>query len=428
MNPWLAWKSVTRGKIIQTKVQCSYRGKTSCDGTGVYDLYPFPDDGLVWCYLGPNKTRERSQNLLLLSETNATTTPDMVRRIYIVEGPSVVDYPDFVQSIDVVIDQGNTTTSSRFTESNGDVYIPTSRPYVVVCSLFTVIKSAVLTSLSDKFDEYTADYLDTNDRNGYPRPLKFHKHWLDSIHQVEPTLSNKTTSAIVNVTGNVTYPPRIRSKASTNPVMIQFAQTVQLESHPELYNALLLQVSLGGAFAHILSFTSPTGSQYTVGRDVELLDSMMPEPRLSYPPSSPFLLQSFKEGYGFRLSSRTGIFGVVVLIVHMVIVLFGSLWIQFWQRKVISAWNTVPDYLALGIGSSISGHELENTCAGISGKETLKILVAVGVTTSEHLAISMVGEAVDELDSEGHPRPVLTRFGDRYGFKISGGGGKEKLE
>lgn len=73
----------------------------------------------------------------------------------------------------------------------------------------------------------------------------------------------------------------------------------------------------------------------------------------------------------------------------------------------ISVWNTISDYFELGIGSSINGRALENTCAGISGARTLGTVIVVGETTLEHLETAVVNG-----DTGYRPQSVLAR--NRY--------------
>lgn len=132
----------------------------------------------------------------------------------------------------------------------------------------------------------------------------------------------------------------------------------------------------------------------------------MPEP-LPPPDNIRFTINVCDQGYGFRLSSRVGILAVALLILHAVIVLVGSLWQLFWERSVINAWHTVPEYLALGLGGTLQDGVLDNTCAGITAGESLRAIVKVGVTTPEHLELQ-VGTVM---------KPALGRFEAKYGSR-----------
>lgn len=168
-----------------------------------------------------------------------------------------------------------------------------------------------------------------------------------------------------------------------------------------------------------MSAMHPSDTQYT-NRSFEDLpaDSRPETPRwYSQPPTR--VISVFNLGYGFRLSTRTSILGITVLLAHAVIVMLGSLWQLFWERKIILGWGTIHDYVALALGSDIPD-ELNNTCAGISNTQTLQTVVKVGETTNDHLEIAIIERRLDM-------KPVLSRVG-KYGSHGAGGRLKEKLE
>lgn len=168
----------------------------------------------------------------------------------------------------------------------------------------------------------------------------------------------------MNATGNGTFGIQHSTSLVRNPTLLQFARTLIEPYEQKMYNdswnwmvveAAELEVVLGGAFASILLYLPPVTSQYVLPPSLQ-----MPNQRYYYTAPTNFTLV-YDQGYGFRLSSRTGILGMIVLLFHGVIVLFGSLWQLFRWRRVIKTWRSVPEYLALGIESSEDQPELLNT-------------------------------------------------------------------
>lgn len=414
LKRWSERMYVTDGKAIEAQVKCRYRRKEPC-GTAM--------NSSNWCYKsgindGPMDTLRSSQDLLLLEEqdqTNVTNIPP--RRVYMAEGSKMQNDSKFVTSIEVIFDG---------TYLADGVRAPAATQNVTVCSISATIKAVIISSLDVKFDAWYVKYLDyyqtrPDGVNVPPRKIIYHEHWLDAIHDLG---SGPSPTSRINITGNVTYPQRNMSKPATNPTLFRFGKTFLNDDSDRLghydysESAAVAEVAVGGAFLFVLSHMNASSSQYSVGSEVVLPDSLMPEPRQLYVQKPGYIIKVYNLGYGFRLSSRTSILGMVILIAHATIAVLGSLWQLFWERKVIKAWDTVPDYLALGLGSSVEGNGAENTCAGISEKRTLQKVVVVGETTSEHLEIILATEPL--------PKPVLN--GTKYGCRGSGGKVKEKLE
>lgn len=53
----------------------------------------------------------------------------------------------------------------------------------------------------------------------------------------------------------------------------------------------------------------------------------------------------------YRLSNRTGIVGVIVLVLHAVTVIAASLWQLIFVKCIILGWKGTPQYAMLGAGS-----------------------------------------------------------------------------
>lgn len=73
-----------------------------------------------------------------------------------------------------------------------------------------------------------------------------------------------------------------------------------------------------------------------------LHDGMMSERGVHSLGSKGHTIRSNSQGYGFRLSPKADILAVTLLILHAVIVFFGSVWQLFCGRCLMAAWNTVP--------------------------------------------------------------------------------------
>lgn len=407
---WSGRKYVTDGMGIQSHVQCRQSWKLPCTGTYSNSSH--------WCYLdttGNNSALIRSSHNLLLMDGTATGASP--KGVYMTEGPSLPNqYSKFRFSFEVLIDLGNDP-------KNGPNSNQPDAGNITICSISTMLRPMTISSLHIPFSPQFADYHQSTAENEFSRAGIYHENYLYYVHDCPPALTNNETTSTITTYLNFTYPPRNMSKPSNNPCFTRFAKIfLNSDSGSALFTqqnlrqgqveAAALEIVVGGAFLQLIAYLNPTSSQYSVATRLILPESLMPEARDSFPDTTTYVLKVYNQGYGFRLSSRTGLLGMIVLIAHAIIAVFGSLWLVLWERMVISAWNTIPDYLALGIGSSITGQALENTCAGISGARTLGTVIVVGETTPEHLEITIVSG-----DTGNRPQSVLVRnrYGDKYG-------------
>lgn len=421
---------MTKAMGIESRVQCRQKRKQRC--TGIFSSTS------SWCYLGGTgddsiAPLRSSQDLLLMDGVGTGVTSS---RVYMVEGPSLPnEYYKFRASFEVLIDLGPEPPYLSNFDNQTDTYDELEPGNITICALSTTLRPTVVSSLQIPFSPEYARYVSqsTNENDG-SRTLIYHEHYLDYIHLWQPTPANDGITKIIIPSKNFTYPPWNMSRPSTNPSLTRFAQIFlagnsrsEKEAQRNLrlgqLEAAALEIIVGGAFLHLIALINPTNSQYSVGPALTLPHSLMPEPRLTFPDTTTYVLNVYNQGYGFRLSSRTGLLGMIVLIAHAIIAVLGSLWLVVWERKVISAWITIPDYLALGIGSSIPGRALDNTCAGISGSETLGTFVVVGETTPQHLEITVADSATGS-----RPLSVLTRnrYGEKYGQQDSTSRGTDK--
>lgn len=82
-------------------------------------------------------------------------------------------------------------------------------------------------------------------------------------------------------------------------------------------------ISPPGNNSHICELP-PSDSQYALPPGVKLSDTFLPRQKF-YDRAANFKIQVYNQGYGYRLSSRTGKLRVVVLLGHAFIALLGSL-------------------------------------------------------------------------------------------------------
>lgn len=365
--------------------------------------------------------------------------------IYITEGPRLTNYTDFASSLEVVIDEKY--------QNPGDLAMSTT-PAVIVCSLSARVLSATISSADVVFTANIADYHEYQvlaDGTHEPAlPLIYHKHWLDSLDLIKSDDYLYDEGALETATGNVTFSRRNSSRVTSNPALQLFAATLMPFNETINYarnltwvnstmEAAEIEVILGGAFAAILLFLPPCESQYMVPEGMKMSGTSMPQQHL-YDLVHQLNVQVYNQGYGFRLSTHTGRFAVALLCCHILIALWGSLW-QLFRWKITAGWGTIPDYLALGLGSPLEQIGLDNTCAGISSKRTFQTIVRVGVRIPTHLEVAVleptalvsavaVGEDVKlGVDVQS---PLLTlepaMVAVKYGSREKGSRRKEKLE
>lgn len=407
---------------MTVEVNCHSRPKEPCAS----QIATADNRTTNWCPRDLVLLFQNIKNYESLAPSNAS---NYLSRVYMTEGPRTQKYPKFTDSYQLIFDRGyvpwNRSLGVLSNKTFTNVPIPSSK--VIVCSILTTIEPAVVTSLDVRFTPVYAEYPSSENKT----ILLFHERWLDGTNWLREDYSDIPKPF---TTGNLTLPPRNMSEPTGNRLLGRFGEVLNQAldvvlvryEDPErpgiLANnkAVHLETAVSGAFLSVYNELDDSDSQYPFNSTDLLPESLMPEPPNYYQiPTATITAYNF--GYGFRLSSRTGILGVTILVAHVVIVLFGSLWQLFWLRRVISAWDTIPDYVALGLGSVIPPAKvLENTCAGIAATKTLQTIVMVGETTDLHLEIA-VGEQVPGTGV----RSVLGKL-DKYGSRD--GGAKEKLE
>lgn len=383
---------------IVTEVNCAFQPKKACP--------PSIDPGTApWClddFSGP------SQNLILLAqkiEDNDAQFPNRslaIGRVYITEGRRTETNPAFFDSLLLVFNRGVVPwrNSPDFLSNDTRIKIAIPTKNMTVCSIATTLTPAVLTAFKIRVDGKFADYsLHGN------RTIQFHERWLDHASMIP-----KPQGTIQLVSGNFTFPPRSMVQPIINPTLMGYGKAVNfMDPRAPCGDPAWLEIVIGGGFASRLSWLGRSTSQYAIHPNVTLPDALMPEPRLQTPGNKGYTIKVYNQGYAFRLSMKVGILGVMLLILHAVIVLVGSLWQLVWERSVFHAWNTVPEYMALGLGSDLPDGVLENTCAGIRAGESLRTIVKVGVTAPEHLELGVGKTGM---------KSVLGHFEAKYGSRV----------
>lgn len=299
------------------------------------------------------------------------------------EGPKSEQYPNFVTSMDIVLFEWSNRTGVLNTNNGED-----PAPGIIKCTLSTVVRSAVATNSEIDMSCQYADYSDyqvlVNGTKEASLPLLFHEHRLGSVSAMSV---NNSLLKSTRIGPAVVEPiPRNQSQLTVNQALQQLANVVLA---PYRYEALIhtrgitwpeveaaeLEVTLGGAFASILMYMDPSHSQYRLSPGLTLPDTFIPHQHFYQVPTT-IRLEAYNLGYGFRLSSRTGKIGVAVLLLHALIALVGSFW-QLLRCRVVTAWGTIPEYLALGLGSPSGQPGLANTSIGITASHTLQSVVRV---------------------------------------------------
>lgn len=384
-----------------------------------------------------------SRDLLLLSQGFIPAPAQAF--VYLTEGLKSTSDPNYFKSLEIILAE---KTTPRFYSSNFSFNesAMVRTPGVIACSISSHIKSAIVTSFDITYTGDYADYADyqilANGTHEPGEPVLFHQHWLQGISNVNP--SDKIFGKPAIATGNVSFSGYHSANNVTNPTLTSFARTLIEPYEQRMYHtswdwatmeAAELEVILGGAFASILLYLPPTVSQYALPSALRMSNQYLPRPRYYEFPTN-FTLEVYNLGYGFRLSSRAGKLGIVVLLAHAILALLGSLWQLFWWRRIVKAWRSVPEYLALGIGSPSEQESFDDTCVGISAMRTLQTVIHIEERNPDHLEISTGDweflttneeDGGEELNDEAETGstitmtakavPILKRFGAVYGSK-----------
>lgn len=78
---------------------------------------------------------------------------------------------------------------------------------------------------------------------------------------------------------------------------------------------------------------------------------------------------------------------------------------------IVISWGSIPEYVALCVGSLPPTEGIKNTCAGIQKAETLQRRVRIGETVNQRLEIAVIGSG-DELNMMDVKK--RRKYGDLY--------------
>lgn len=160
--------------------------------------------------------------------------------------------------------------------------------------------------------------------------------------------------------------------------------------------AAALEGTVGGALTFLLSWLPPTSSQYAMSlEDIPVrytagLPQIQPEALLTG-----YVFRAYREGYIYRLETRTGYLGLVILSLHAVTAVVGSVWNMVTRRRVVLGSMDTPDYAMLGAASE----ELEE---GVGEKGIARACVVV-------LRRRVTGPPKLELVAKGYADGLRTR-------------------
>lgn len=363
---------------------------------------------------------KNSQDLLLLVDYERHHP-----RVWITEGPRVHNNRHFSPSIEVVLEK---ELGAPISSTDRHAWPPTID--LIVCSITTVLGSAAASGYDHRFSAQELRFL-PNIPGKSPRTLIFHENWLDRAFNYFGTSAfprelnaanstkkvvkvdngefhgtqegwNQTVSVTVASPDNFKYPPRSARTTTNNTALTLFAKAARNSIPPNGvykgfgFDASQPEIVVGCAFVYVLSWIQPSSSRYSA------LPSMLPD-ELKPVSSQPFIndktnhrLRVFKERYGFRMSTITGIMAAIVLVAHALLSVVATLVHLIRKRSIINAWNSVAEYTALGVGSQHMPEAFENTCSGIREVKTLQTLVKVRARTEKHLEI-VLGSAESGL-------------------------------
>ncbi|KAL0633005.1 hypothetical protein Q9L58_008111 [Maublancomyces gigas] len=413
---WAKLKLVYKTQVINAFTTCRSQRKMPCttDSTISPDS-PYPD----WCYrtvhADPTTVGElRMGRNLLMSRDFIVGQP--YPRVWLTEGPRIEENQYYSDSIEVLLENNPAGRESMM-------------PNLTVCSFSAVLLAATATELGTEYVSRSLEFhnfvFNSNGTTSPPRKFLFHENWLDRAYGFDPSIwlsdsilnpIDLNTTAHTDGTGydgfnysiptgsmvypdNFTYPGRPGLFPQMN-TFGRFGASIggavgfldRDSDGVDTDSAFVAEATVGGLLTYIISWSLPSFSQYSMPYD------QIPEKFRLNPPISfqyPFVERIYVNGYGYRLSSRTGYLGVSVLLLHAVFAITALL--HHGKKSIIHAWSTVPDYFCLGSGSSSVAVKYPNTCAGIAGEQGLCSMVKVvetgKVLSAPHLKVVSVDDS-----------------------------------
>lgn len=234
---------------------------------------------------------------------------------------------------------------------------PSDDPYTVifnltVCSFSGALVAGIGTTLGARNTPPKIKYfdyvLDSDGSQAKPRKLLFHKNWLDYAYSIELALPYESTDPVQNTSGTdlFSFPRRPRTNAPRYNLLGMFRNNTRKAGSRwnaigNQTQALSVEVIFGGARAYLLAWTPNAISQYSMPYDQiprEFTEGLGGKESWL----TKYVVRVYREGYVFRLSTRTGYLGCTVLLLHAFTAIMASLWQLFRMptRGIFIGWNT----------------------------------------------------------------------------------------
>lgn len=364
---WRQLKTSINVNALNASITCRNRDKIPCNTTA-NALLSRNSSGLDWCYMSVSEKFDApgvlrsSQNLLLAAEY----ADDADSRVWITEGPRIAVNQHYSDSIEVVFEG---------MPLSDDPQVPFN---LTVGSFSGKFVSGVGTTMGLRDTPEQIQYFDYvlrhNGTTAKPPQILFHENWLDFAYSIKDPGDNESVQISPSTTP-FSYPQRPGTTAPEYNLLGMFGNnTRRAGSRRNMMGiqpkALAVEVTVGGALGYLLAWTSPTNSQYSMPYDdippafTEGLGG--PESWLTE-----YAFKVYREGYVFRLSTRTGYLGCVILVLHAITAIAGSVWQLMSGKGVFLGWNNTPEYFMLGAGSAKLVEVYPNTCVAITGEKAL---------------------------------------------------------
>lgn len=374
---WKAVKSTINVVALKAVVTCRARERIPCSATSTLSgNYEDPD----WCYMSvgyfaSSSVLRTSRNLLLAADHR-----DYYPRVWVTEGPKIEANSHYSDSIEVIFETPPPSNEMEYYDDSTPTF------NLTVCSFSGALASGIGTALGTHATAEKVEYFDyalkPDGRRMGPRRILFHENWLDNAYSRKDSPWESDNDPDTDALASFTYPARPRTTVSPYNVLAAFGNATQVAGEfSNVTEALPSEVAVGGALAYLLSWTSGSDTQYAIPLDEiprQFTDGLGP------PESWPidYVFKVYQEGYIFRLSTRTGYLGVMVLGLHGITAIVASLWQLFVTRRVILGWTNTPEYIMLGAGSPSLTTAYPNTCAGIAAKGALSGVIILKETSS----------------------------------------------
>ncbi|KAL0632595.1 hypothetical protein Q9L58_008526 [Maublancomyces gigas] len=447
LKGWSAVKSTINLVALDAAVTCRARQKIPCSKNATLSGNVDDPD---WCYMSVGYSASSgvlrtSRNLILTTDFDGYSP-----RVWVTEGPKITANSHYSDSLEVVLESQPPRVNAIYRDDN--IF------NLTVCSFSATLVAGIGTALGVHFKSEKIEYfnysLSSDGTHAPPRQLLFHENWLDNAYALRRE-DNFETSPGDTLISRFSFPARPRTVPPLDANMLGvFGNTTRKAGGSTAESeALPAEVTVGGALTYIISWVPNTNSQFSMEFDEippQFIDGLGP---LKEWPTE-YIFRVYQEGYLFRLSSRTGYLGVIVLGLHSLTAIIASLWQLIVTRRVFLGWNNTPEYIMLGAGSPSLAPAYPNTCAGIKTKGVLSGIVMLKETSSgfdgpsfaearfrpvkesdnANVAVGIAGTPHLEIVT-GDPTD-LARIGKvdvndtskMYGFSgLVGGGGKVKI-